>query len=93
MECNKTTVDYLDITLNLLDWTYKGYQKPEYTLFYVHKVFNHPPNIIKQITITIEMRLSNHLSNLTVFRHAAEDYEKALKKSVSTKIVHFSLNL
>ena len=81
IECNKTTVDSLDITLNLLDGTYKPYQKPENALQYIHKESNHPPYIIKQIPITIETRLSNYSSNETVFRHAAEDYEKALKKS------------
>ena len=37
IESNKTTVDYLDTTLNLLDGTYKPYQKPENTLKYIHK--------------------------------------------------------
>ena len=32
IECNKKTVDYPDITLNLLVETYKPYQKPENTL-------------------------------------------------------------
>ena len=81
IECNKTTVHYLDITLNLLDGTYKPYQKPENTLQCIHKESNHPPYIIKQIPITIETRLSNHSWNETVFGHAAEDYEKAFKKS------------
>ena len=78
---NKTTDDYLEITLNSLDGTYKLNQKPGSTLQYIHKESNHPPYIIKQIIMTIETRLSNHSSNETVFRHAAEDYEKALKKS------------
>ena len=47
---------------------------------YIYKESNHPSNI-KQILITIETRRSNHSSNETVFCHAAEDYEKALKKS------------
>ena len=47
---------------------------------YIYKESNHPSNI-KQIPITIETRLSNHSPNETVFCHAAEDYEKALKKS------------
>ena len=47
IECNKTTVDYLDITLNLFDGTYKRYQKSENTSHYSHKESNHPPNIIK----------------------------------------------
>ena len=81
IECNKTSVDYLDITLNLLDGTYKPYQEPENTLQYIHKESNHSPYIIKQITIPIKTRLSNHSSNETVFCHAAEDYEKALKNS------------
>ena len=79
IECDKTTVDYLEIPLNLLDGIYKPYQKPENTLQY--KESNHPPYIIKQITITIKTRLSNHSSDVTGFCHAAEDYEEALKKS------------
>ena len=47
IECNKTTVNYLDITLNLLDGTYKTYQKLENTIQYLHKESNHPPNFIK----------------------------------------------
>ena len=31
IECNKTIANYLDITLNSLDGTYKPYQKPETT--------------------------------------------------------------
>ena len=52
IECNKTTFNYLDITLNLLDGTYKPYQKPENTLQYIYKECSHPP-IIKLILITI----------------------------------------
>ena len=81
IECNKTTVDYLDITLNLLDGTYKPYQKPENTLQHFHKESNHPPYIIKQIPVAIETRLSNHSSNKIVFCHAAEDCEEAVKNS------------
>ena len=47
---------------------------------YIHKESNHPPNIIKQITITIEKQFSNHSSNKTVYRHATKDYEKTLEK-------------
>ena len=55
IECNKTIANYLDITLNLLDGTYKPYQKPEKN--YIHKESIHLPNIIKQIPITIETRI------------------------------------
>ena len=71
IKCDKTITNYLDITLNVLDGTYKPYQKPENTLQYIHKESNHPPNTIKQIPMTIETRLLNHSPNEIVFRHAA----------------------
>ena len=67
------------IILNLLDGTCKPYLKPKNTSQYIHKEFNHSPSI-KQIIITIKRPLSNHSSNEIVYCHAAEDYEKALKK-------------
>ena len=82
IECNKATVDYQDITLNLLDGTYKPYQEPENTLQCIHKESNYPPNIIKQIPTTIETRLSNHSSNETVSRHVAQYSVKAHKNQV-----------
>ena len=83
IECNKTTVNYIDITLTLLNGTYKPYQKPENTLQYIHKESNHPPYIIKQIPITIETRLSNYSSNETVFRHA----EKIMKRHSKIQVI------
>ena len=80
VECNDHHI-YLDIKLNVLDRTCKPYQKLENTLQYIHKESNHPPNIIKQIPITVKTRLSNHSSNEIVFRQAVEDYEKTFKKS------------
>ena len=82
IECNKTTVNYLDITLNLLDGTYKPYQKPENKLQYIHEESNHPPYKIKQIPITNETRLSNHSSNETFFLHAAKIMKRHLKNQV-----------
>ena len=64
----------------MLDGAYKPYQKPGNALQFIHKESNDLPNIIKQVPVTIETRLSNHLSNETVFRHAGEVYEKTLKK-------------
>ena len=52
--CPNVSIDYLDITLNLLVWTYKPYQKTENILKYIHKESNQPPYIIKQTPITIE---------------------------------------
>ena len=56
---------------------HKPYQKPQNTLQFIHKEFNHPPDIIKQISITIKTRLLNHSSN----EGFPSYYEKTLKKS------------
>ena len=63
IKCNLQIVDYLDVTLNLADGTYKPYRKPNDESMYIHKKSTHPPNIIKQIPFSIEKRLSNLSSN------------------------------
>ena len=35
-ECNKKVVDYLDVTFNLKDGTYKPYHKPDTKIFYIN---------------------------------------------------------
>ena len=48
-ECSKKVVDYLDVTFNLKDGTYKPYHKPDNKITYINVQSNHPPNIIKQL--------------------------------------------
>ena len=81
IECKKKEVDYLDITINLNDGTYKPYHKPDNNIQYINVESNHPPNIIKQIPDTIEKRLSQNSFNRNIFQEAALVYEEALKKS------------
>ena len=81
IECNKKVVDYLDVTFNLKDGTYKQYHKPDNKITYINVQSNHPPNIIKQLPKTIEQRLSNNSSNETIFNEAAPPYEKALSEA------------
>ena len=81
IECNKKVVNFLDVTLNLNDGTHKPYHKPDTTLQYIHKESNHPSNIIKQIPLIVEKRLSSLSSNEKIFKEAAPDYEAALNKS------------
>ena len=52
--CNLSVADYLDFTLNLKDGTYKPYRKPNNETMHIHEKSNHPPNIIKQIPLSIE---------------------------------------
>ena len=81
IQSNIKIVNYLDITLNLNDSTYRPYHKPGNEITYIHKESNHPPNIIKQIPLSIESRLSTLSSNEDIFNESVHIYEDALKKS------------
>ena len=74
-------VNYLDVTFNLNDGTYRPYQKPDNIIQYIHVESNHPPNIIKQIPKTIEKRLSQLSSS--------EKY--SMNQHLSTKTNYTSL--
>ena len=47
IECNKTIVDFLDITMNLNNGTKQPYSKPDNKLQYIHTKSNHHPNVIE----------------------------------------------
>ena len=68
IQCNLKIVDYLDVTLNLNDGTHKPYRKPNDITTYIHKESNHPPNIIKQLPIAIEKRISYLSSSKEIFK-------------------------
>ena len=70
IQCNLKIVNYLDVTLNLNDGTYKPFRKPDDTTTYIHKESNHPPNIIKQLPSAIEKRISTLSSNREIFNDA-----------------------
>ena len=73
--------DYLDVTLNLTENTYKPYRKDDQLPVYIHKESNHPPMIKKNLPTMIERRISDRCSNKELFDKHKEDYEQALKKS------------
>ena len=77
-------VNYLDVTFNLNDGTYRPYQKPDNIIQYIHVKSNHPPNIIKQIPKTIEKRLSQLSSSEEIFNESALFHEDKLRHSLAT---------
>ena len=81
IERNKRVIDFLDITFNFKDGTYKTYQKPDNKISYINVQSNYPPNVTKQLPKTIEQRLSNNSSNETILNEAAPLYEKALSEA------------
>ena len=76
---NLKIVDFLDVTFNLDE--NKPYEKPNDTLLYINTESNHPPEIIKQIPISINNRLNQNSSNEQIFNSSKREYEEALKKS------------
>ena len=50
VETNLKIVDFLDITFNLSNGTYRSYKKPNDLLSYINKSSNHPPQIINQLS-------------------------------------------
>ena len=80
IKCNQKIVDYLDVTLNLNNGSYKPYRKPNDELSYINAKSNHPPNIIKQLPISVESRLRELSSSKEIFEEAAVQYQEALNK-------------
>ena len=81
IQCNLKIVNYLDVTFNLSNVTYRPFCKTNNEITYMHKESNHPPSILRQIPLSIESRLSKHSSNEKIFKESAQIYQEALKKS------------
>ena len=80
IKCNLKVVDYLDATFNLNDGSYKPYRKPNDETLYINAKSNHPPNIIKQLPISVENRLRSLSSSKQIFDEAAPHYQEALDR-------------
>ena len=53
---NLKVVDYLEVTLNLNDGTYRPFYKPNEETNYIHVESDHPPQIINKIPRSIEKK-------------------------------------
>ena len=51
-------VNFLDVTCNLTNGTFRPYKKPNDKLLYIHTSSSHPPQILKQLPNAINERLS-----------------------------------
>ena len=83
-------VNYLDITFNLNDGTYRPYQKPDNIIQDIHVESNHPPNIIKQIPKAIEKLLSQLSSSEEIFNESAPFYKDKLQQSCYQQKVKYN---
>ena len=73
--------NYLDVNFNLNDGTYKPYTKPNNEIKYIHKNSNHPPSVIRQMSLSIESRLSTLSFTEKIFQEAVTPYQNALQNS------------
>ena len=90
IECNLTIVNYLDVTLNLENGTYKPYRKPNDETIYIHAKSNHPPNITKQLPLSVERRLVTLSSTKQIFNESAKHYQEALERSGYNHTLQFN---
>ena len=80
IQCNLRIVDYLDVTFNLTDSSYRPFNKTNNEINHIHKQSNHPPSIIKQLPLSVERRLSKLSSNEKIFNGSILIYQEALLK-------------
>ena len=71
-------VNYLDVTLNLNEGSYRPYKKPNEETNYILVIPDHPPSILKQLPKSIEKRLSSLSSSKEIFEETAPYYEQHL---------------
>ena len=80
-ESNLRIVNYLDVTLNLNNGSFKPYHKPDDIIQYINKESNHPLSIIKHLSASTEKRLSNNSSDEKIFKETAIYFEDTLNKA------------
>ena len=81
IQCNLKILDYLDVTFNLTDSSYRPFSKTSNEINYIHRQSNHPSSIIKQLPLSVERRLSKFSSNEKIFNDSIPMYEEALTQA------------
>ena len=76
--CNMKIVNYLDVTLNLNNGSYRPYKKPTEETNYIHVNCDHPSSILKQLPMSIEKRLSSSSPSKEIFEETAPCHEQYL---------------
>ena len=81
IEPSSKEVNFLDVTLDLDTETHRPYRKPNDQPLYVNVKSNHPPNVLKQVPIGINKRLSTISSREQDFNANKQEYQNALNNS------------
>ena len=81
IENNQKIVNFLDATLNLNGDTHRPYHKPDSNTQYINIESNHPPCIVKQLSLSIEKIISALSFNESIFKQSKPYYENLLAQS------------
>ena len=74
-------VNFLDVTLDLSNNSYKPFIKTNQNPSYINVNSNHPKNIIKQIPKAVNLRIGKLSANEKIFKESSKRYIDALKNS------------
>ena len=80
IEINQKRVNFLDLTLDLESGLYKNFRKPGDKPLYVSAYSNHPPQVLKNIPLGVERRISDNSANEELFNEAAPPYQTELDR-------------
>ena len=72
VDTNLTIVNFLNVTFNLENRTFKPYRKPDNDINYINKESNHPPCTKKNIPISTNKLINSLSSDKEIFDNAAE---------------------
>ena len=81
IKANIQVLDFLDVTLDLVNSEHRPFHKPNNTPLYMHVESNHPPSVIRQIPLTVQRRISDLSSSEAIFNREKPFFENALKTS------------
>ena len=81
IETNIRIVNFLETTFDLMNNTYKPYQKPNEEPLYINKHSNHPPSVLRQFPKSIRKQISEISSNEEISNQSVPVYEKALNNA------------
>ena len=76
---NNKIVNFLDVTLDLSNNSYKPFVKTDQHPSYINVNSNHPKNIIKQVPKAVKLRICKLSANLKIFKESSKMYIDALK--------------
>ena len=90
IKTNPKQVAFLDVTFNLITGLYTPYKKPNDNLLYINTSSDHPPQVIKQLTNSINERLCENSANEQVFNTVKPVYENSSRKSGYKRSLKYS---